>query len=79
MASRPPESPGPNDDDARNRWMVIQAMRLGGVAMVLIGILGLRHVFEYPEIGGYILVAVGLVDVFLVPQLLARKWRTPPE
>lgn len=68
-----------DDDQARNRYLIINAARLGGVAMVLVGILGLRGVLEYPEAAGYVLVVVGLVDVFVIPQFLARKWRTPPE
>ena len=68
-----------NDEVARNRWMVINAVRAGGVAMVLVGILGLRGVFEYPDVAGYALLVVGLLDIFLVPLLLARKWRTPPQ
>jgi hypothetical protein len=76
MASRPPDQP---DDVARNRWLVINAVRLGGVAMVLVGILGLRGVFQYPAIAGYLLVVVGLFDIFAVPLLLARKWRSPKE
>jgi hypothetical protein len=68
-----------SDEVARNRWLVINAVRLAGVAIVLVGILGLRGVIEYPAVAGYILVAVGLFDVFAAPILLARKWRTPTE
>ena len=68
-----------NDEVARNRWLVINAVRVAGVAMVLVGILGLRGVFAYPAVAGYILLVVGLFDIFVAPLLLARKWRTPPE
>lgn len=68
-----------SDETARNRWMVINALRLGGAAMVLVGMLGLREVIAMPAIAGYIIIGVGLVDVFVVPQLLARKWRSPGE
>jgi len=68
-----------SEDVARGRWLAINAVRLGGVVMVIVGLLGLRGYFEYPEIAGYILVVVGLLDVFLVPLLLARKWRSPLE
>ena len=68
-----------SDEVARGRWLVIQATRLAGVVMVVVGILGVRQVFEYPAIAGYILIAVGLLDAFLVPQVLARKWRSPLE
>ena len=67
------------DDVARNRWMVINALRFAGVAMVLVGLLIVREVIPEPAWAGYTILAVGLADVFLVPLLLARKWRTPPE
>jgi hypothetical protein len=68
-----------SDDVARGRWLAINAVRIAGVAMVVVGILGLRGVFEYPDIASYILVGVGLLDIFLIPQVMARKWRSPRE
>jgi len=68
-----------SEDVARGRWLAINAVRLGGVVMVIVGILGLRGVFDYPALAGYVLIGVGLLDVFLVPLLLARKWRSPLE
>jgi hypothetical protein len=75
MASRPPD----DDADARTRWMVINATRLIGVVIVLAGILGLRGKLPMPDVAGYAFIAFGLFDVFAVPLILARKWRTPPE
>lgn len=66
-----------SEDVARGRWMAINAVRIAGVAMVVIGIFGLREVFEYPAIAAWILIGVGLLDVFVVPRVMARKWRTP--
>jgi hypothetical protein len=82
MASRPPESTAPGSDDvARTRWAVIQFARLAGFAVVLVGILVARDVIDLAgasnRVVGYILIALGLVDGFVVPQVLARKWRTP--
>ncbi len=82
MASRPPEAPVPGADDvARNRWAVIQLMRMLGVGTVVVGILLARGVLDLAgdsnRIVGFVLIAVGLGDVFVVPQVLARKWRTP--
>jgi hypothetical protein len=71
--------PPVSDDVARARWLTIGVARLAGVAMVLVGMLGLRDVFEFPDAAGYLLIAVGLLDVFLVPLVLARKWRSPRE
>ena len=68
-----------SEEVARGRWMAINAIRIAGVVMVVVGILGLQGVFEFPEMLGYVLVVVGIVDIFVVPQVLARKWRTPLE
>ena len=82
MASRPPEHRTPAADSlARNRWMIIQIMRFLGFGTVLVGILLARGVLdlagESDRIVGYVLIAVGLADGFLVPLMLARRWRTP--
>ena len=68
-----------NEDQARGRWMMINLHRIAGVAMVLVGILTVQHVIDLPEVAGYVLIAVGLFDIFAVPQILARAWRTPPQ
>jgi hypothetical protein len=48
---------------------------------VLLGILLARDVIdlagEANHLVGYVLIVAGLADGFLVPQFLARKWRTP--
>ena len=75
MASRPPES----DDDARTRYFVIGATRLLGAAIVLVGLLAVAGRIGIPPVAGYVFIAFGLFDVFWVPLILARKWRTPPE
>ena len=68
-----------SEDVARGRWMAINAVRVAGVAMVLIGILGLQGIFELPDVAGYLLVGIGLFDIFAVPLIMARKWRSPLE
>jgi hypothetical protein len=68
-----------SDEVARGRWLTINVLRLGGVAMVVAGMLGTRQVIAIPVIAAYALIAVGLLDVFLVPLFLARKWRSPLE
>lgn len=68
-----------SEETARNRWAVIQVMRVAGIALVIIGILMVRGVIETSPYVGYALIVIGLVDGFGMPQLLARKWRTPPQ
>ena len=69
-------------DPAAARFVAIQLVRLSGVATVLVGLLieaGRLRVFAgIPIWFGYVLAVVGLVEVFLLPRLLAKRWRTPP-
>jgi len=66
-----------NDDPAKARFLVIQALRVAGVIMVLIGIAILRRRIDLPDVAGYAIIAVGLLDALVVPTILARKWKTP--
>lgn len=68
---------GVDEDRAKSRFLVIQIMRLTGVAMVVAALLMLNGVLPLPEIVGWVLLPIGLVDIFVVPQALARKWRSP--
>jgi hypothetical protein len=75
MASRPPDQP---DEEARKRWMVIQLMRVMGFAMALLGILMTQDAVNIAgdvnrEVG-YGFVVIGLLDGFVMPIFLARKW-----
>lgn len=70
-------------DPAAARFWTIQAVRLSGVAMVVVGLLvqagRIEALREVPPLAGYVLIGVGLIDVFVAPTLLARRWRSPPE
>ena len=71
-----------NEDDeaqARNRYMIIQVLRIFGVALVIGGILIVRGKIALDPIIGYAFIVVGLLDTFGTPLFLARRWRTPPE
>ena len=72
-----------SDDIAHRRWMVIQLMRVGGVAFAILGILMARDVVviggEDNRLVGYGFIVIGLLDAFVMPQYLARKWRSPLE
>lgn len=64
-------------DPAAPRFAIIQAVRLSGVGLVIAGILVASGRSSLPDWAGYVLLAVGLIDVFVIPPILARKWRTP--
>jgi uncharacterized membrane protein HdeD (DUF308 family) len=70
-------------DPAAARFAVIQVLRLSGVALVILGLVIVagpsQRLSGLPDWVGYILLIAGLADVFVVPTLLARRWRSPPE
>ena len=66
-----------DDRIARNRFFALGLVRIIGVASVLVGILITQNVIAASAAIGYVLVIVGLLGVFVVPQMLARQWRTP--
>jgi len=68
-------------DPAALRFAMLQVVRLAGAVLVLIGMMvvaGRLALFrDVPAQFGYVLAAIGLVDFFVVPPMLARKWRSP--
>jgi hypothetical protein len=67
-------------DPAAARFAVTQAARLASVALVLVGILiNVGRLAILPPAAGIILIVAGLAGTFVVPLLLARRWRTPPK
>ena len=68
-----------SEDVARGRWLMISLHRVLGAALVVAGILAIEGVIGFGRVAGYAMIVVGLVDVFLVPRLLARLWRSPRE
>ena len=72
---------GAERDPAAARWLAIQLIRAVGVAFVLVGLLQTAGKFgpfaDLPRWLGYVLVAIGFVDVFVVTRLMARRWRSP--
>lgn len=68
-------------DPARARFFAIQLARLGGVVLVLLGMAVWRGDLlaegGVPLVGG-VLILLGMVELALVPKVLARRWRTPP-
>lgn len=68
-----------DDKLARNRLVMLNLVRLSGLAMVLIGIAIHFGKIASPEWVAYVFTAMGLVDFFFMPNLVARNWRTRDE
>ena len=62
--------------DLKARFLTIQAVRLSGVALAVLGALVLGQILPLPEFVGYIFLALGAVDVFILPIFLAKRWRS---
>lgn len=66
----------------RSRFTVLSAARASGVALMLIG-LWIWH-GDIVRDGGFVqlggpLFILGFVESLILPQILARKWRSPRE
>jgi hypothetical protein len=65
----------------RTRFTLLSAARASGAILMLLG-LWIWHGDVIRE-GGYLLVGaplfvIGFVESLILPQVLARKWRSPP-
>lgn len=67
-----------NEDRARNRYLMLQAVRLAGIVQVVLGLAITMDRLALPHVVGYLLIANGMIDAFLIPVLLARRWKSPP-
>ncbi|WP_066531103.1 hypothetical protein [Erythrobacter sp. CCH5-A1] len=71
-------SPSPREAaeaQARNRFIVITAMRFAGVGLVMLGFAIIGGVIDLPRAVGAVLVLVGVADVFVMPLVLVRRWK----
>jgi hypothetical protein len=66
----------PEDTQARNRFFLINAMRVGGVVMVLVGLLVSQQKIDLPFWTAYLLIVLGMAEAFVMPLVLARLWRS---
>jgi len=65
-------------DPARSRYFALALIRLAGALMVMLGLLITERRIDLPWLLGVALTVFGFFDVFVMPKLLARRWRTPP-
>lgn len=68
----------PNDEArARARFVAIQLIRITGLVMLMIGALIVGGKIDLPREAGYVLLAVGLIDMLIAPVFLTRRWKSP--
>lgn len=61
----------------KQRFMAMQMMRLMGAVLAILGVLIAGGKVDLPVLIGYVFVAIGLVDFFVMPKILARRWKSP--
>ena len=76
----------PIDDKARAemqaqyRFLVINLCRILGAIMLVVGLAVIaREAFGIPKALGYLLFAVGMLNVLLLPVYLSKKWKSKPD
>lgn len=64
---------------ARQRFMLLQMVRMGGAAMALIAAVIISgRLIDMPMLG-YALLVLGAAEFFVLPNLISKSWRTPDQ
>jgi hypothetical protein len=69
-------TPTPEEARARGRFIAINAMRVGGVVMILLGLAVSQGKFDLPLWTAYVLIVLGMAEAFIVPLVFSRIWRS---
>jgi hypothetical protein len=64
-----------NEALARGRYLAMNMARLGGIALVLAGLAGVREVLPLPYILSVALVLAGIGGFFFGPPLMVKRWK----
>lgn len=67
------------EQQAKQRFMVLTAIRFSGVALALAGVAIVAGKIDLPAVAGYGLIALGALDSLLMPLVLVKAWRSPPK
>ena len=67
------------EQQAKQRFMILTAIRFSGVAMALAGVAIVAGKIALPAVAGYVLIAIGALDSMLMPLVLLRAWKSPPK
>ena len=63
-------------EEARGRtgFIIITALRFGGVAMVMLGFAIVRGIIDLPYAVGAVIAVLGFFEIFFLPRVIARRW-----
>jgi hypothetical protein len=69
----------PDEQRARSRFFVIGAVRLAGAITIALAVaISYGRIDGVPGELGYALLALGIVEFLVLPQILVKRWKTPP-
>ncbi len=75
-------TPDQREHLARTRYMILSAMRASGALLMVLGLwIWYSDILRdggMPTVGAPLFV-LGFFESLILPQIFARKWRTPPE
>lgn len=65
-------------DPAKSRWILLNAMRIGGLIFMVIGLLIWRKGIGgfQDEMIGKAVFLIGLLETLIIPAMLRRAWRS---
>lgn len=64
---------------ARRRFFTIGAIRLGGAVTIALAVaIAFGRIPAVPEVVGYGLLLIGVIEMILLPQILVKRWKSPP-
>lgn len=72
-----PQTQANDETRARRRYHAMNACRVGGIAVTIAGLAGVREVlpFALPYAVSVVLVIGGVATVFFGPTALVRRWK----
>ncbi len=70
-----------SDATWRNRFILVNLVRIGATLLVLFGILWWQTDYIQPggNVAGFVLAMAALAVSFFAPRWFARRWKTPPQ
>jgi len=69
----------PEDQRARSRFFIIGAIRLAGAITIALAVAVTFGRFkQVPAELGYALLLLGVVEFLILPQMLVKRWKSPP-
>lgn len=68
-----------NDDLARTRFIFLNLIRLGSLALVLFGLSIAAGKLGLPQWVGAVVTVLGVGEFFFLPMLLAKRWKSPDQ